>query len=151
MRFQSFVINASGAWAGSFLAVFVRVGVVARFFTQSLLMWFNVPSALTSQFEKSHRSHFCVRQPSRSIHLPFGHVLVGFSENTRCQELFIVSTSHARHLIRRVQRCHLVTFRKGGIVEYRVEKVIEASIERQDCLADMNQFGRARADGVNTQ
>ena len=52
-------------------------------------------------------------------------------------------------LVQCVQGRYLVTFGQSRIVEYRVEEVVEAAIEGQHGLADMNQFRRAGADGVD--
>ncbi len=45
----------------------------------------------------------------------------------------------------------LVAFREGRIVEYGLEKVVEAAITGVYALADVYQFGRAGTDGVDTE
>ena len=46
--------------------------------------------------------------------------------NTRCSNPFIVLTSLASQFIRGVQGGYFVTLGKGGIIEHRVQKVIES-------------------------
>src|SRR6266478_2165127 len=46
---------------------------------------------------------------------------------------------------------HLIAFRQGRVIEYRVDEVIDLAAERQYRLADVNQLARAFADDVDAE
>src|SRR5262249_55437843 len=54
-------------------------------------------------------------------------------------------------LVGRVERRHLVAFRERRVVEDGLQEVVEAAVQAEDGLADVNQLRRAAADGVHAE
>ena len=61
-----------------------------------------------------------------------------------------VIVSH-RQFIERIQRCHLITFRQRRIIEHGLQEIVQISSEIAHGLPDVNQFGGACSDGVDTE
>src|ERR1700733_6637301 len=50
-----------------------------------------------------------------------------------------------------VERGSLVALGKGGVIEHRINKVVQCTAERHNSLADVQQFAGALADDVHAQ
>src|SRR6202044_3514694 len=45
----------------------------------------------------------------------------------------------------------LIALGKGGVIEHRIDEVVQCAAERHDCLPDVQQFASALADDVHAQ
>src|SRR5262249_6225655 len=61
------------------------------------------------------------------------------------------SVAEPRQLIEAVKRGGLVALREGGIVENRIDEVLNGALESKDSLSDVKQLRRTFSDYVNTQ
>src|ERR1700730_7224729 len=50
-----------------------------------------------------------------------------------------------------VEGRHFVAFRQGGVVEHRVDEVVDRPAERQHCLTDVDQLACPLADDVDAE
>jgi hypothetical protein len=54
-------------------------------------------------------------------------------------------------LVQAIQRGDLVGLRERRVVEYSVPEVLDRAAESEHCLADVDQFGRSFAQGVDAE
>jgi len=54
-------------------------------------------------------------------------------------------------LIDAIQRGDAITFREGGVIEHRIDEVIDLSLKGHHRLPDVNQFRRTVADCMHAE
>src|SRR6476659_8996659 len=69
-------------------------------------------------------------------------------ESYRCSS---IAVCNAAETVDAVKRCRLVGFGKRGVVEYRVDEVIEFAAKRHDRLSNVQQLAGPFSDDVHAE
>jgi hypothetical protein len=63
----------------------------------------------------------------------------------------VVEVSHVAHLVHRIERGHFVGLGQGWLVEDRIDEVLHSAATADDCLSDVDELGRSRAEDVDAE